>query len=432
MSYNGNAVEELVIKKLKKLNTSLVSRQFFALKKGIGLAPSLFRNLPAEELILKVIGKNHEKFVEDINMMKGSFVKAAQMLSLYGEHFLPSEVRDFISQLQSQGHYLDWEQMSPLIHQDIQNKLEISESPLAAASIGQVHRARYCDKEVVLKIQYRGIRDAIDLDLKLLKFLISSLKVLPKKINLDPIYQEIRENLIMEMDYKRELSVQQKFKELLDEPGIYVPEVYPEISDNMVLASEFCQGTLLSSQQVRKLDQEIKNSIAIRIFKLFFYELFHFNLIQTDAHPGNYLYDKDKDRLVIIDFGSVRGFDEQAINHYQRMIKSFYHGSKDDFLQVFHEMIEMNKSEVEINEDELWEYCFFITKPIRENNFDWASTEHANKVFELAQRTLKNSKVKTPPNQFLFIDRKVVGLFFLMKTLDAKFNAREIVGEFLD
>lgn len=398
----------------------------------MGVAPAILKSAPPEQLILKLIGKDKEKFVDDISMMKGSFVKAAQMLSLYGEHFLPSEIKDFISQVQSSGHYLEWEKLQRLVPQKIKEEIEISPEPLAAASIGQVHRGKYGEEEVVLKIQYDGIRQAIDLDLKLLKFLISSLKILPKKINLDPIYDEIKKNLIREMDYQEELQTQLKFKELLNDDGYYVPKAYPELSNDSVLVSEYCSGALLSSPQVKNLDQEKKNDIAKRIFRLFFLELFNFNLIQTDAHPGNFLYDKKKDQLILIDFGSVRSFDPEVVEKYQNLIRSFYHDDKDLFMSTFQDMIDSTGAVVSLNLEELWDYCHFVTIPVRQDDFDWSDTSHAQEIYDKAQKTINKAEVKTPPHQFLFIDRKVVGLFFLMKTLDAKFNAREVLSEFVD
>ena len=379
-----------------------------------------------------MIGKDKAKFVDDIGAMKGSFVKAAQMLSLYGEHFLPSEVRDFIAQVQAQGHYLEWEKIKKLIPQKTLDAVEISPEPLAAASIGQVHRGKYGDKEVVLKIQYEGIRKAIDLDLKLLKLLLNSLRILPKKINLDPIYEEIKKNLIREMDYVEEIKTQEKFKELLNSEGYYIPQVYPELSTETVLVSEFCQGVLLSTPQIRNLEQSKKNDIAKRIFRLFFLELFEFNLIQTDAHPGNFLYDKKNDLLTLIDFGSVRSFDQSVVDQYKDLIRSFYLDDEDLFKNTFQNMIDTSGAVVSIDLDDLWEYCHFVTKPVREGVFDWSDSQHAKEIFDLAQTTIHKADVNTPPHQFLFIDRKVVGLFFLMKTLDAKFNAREVLGEFVN
>lgn len=413
------------------MNTSLFSRQFFALKKGLGVAPALLRSAPAEELILKLIGKDREKFIDDVSQMKGSFVKAAQMLSLYGEHFLPKEMKDFISQVQSEGHYLEWSQLAKLIPSETLSKIEISPQPLAAASIGQVHRGLYQGQEVVLKVQYEGIRQAIDLDLRLLKLLLRSLRILPKKINLDPIYDEIKKNLIREMDYEEELATQMKFKESLQSDHYYIPKAYPEVSSHNVLVSEFCSGALLSSSQVKNLPQEKKNDIAQRIFRLFFLELFELNLIQTDAHPGNFLFDKKTDQLILIDFGSVRSFDKTVIKKYQNLIKSFYLDDESLFKETFQDMLDSTGAVVSIDLDDLWEYCRFVTIPIRQEEFDWSDSTHAEAVYQKAQKTILKADVKTPPHQFLFIDRKVVGLFFLMKTLDAKFNAKSVLAEFI-
>lgn len=353
------------------------------------------------------------------------------MLSLYGEHFLPKEMKDFISQVQSEGHYLEWSKLKNLIPIEVHQKIDISSEPLAAASIGQVHRGVYQGQEVVLKIQYEGIRQAIDLDLRLLKLLMRSLRILPKKINLDPIYDEIKKNLIREMDYKEELATQVKFRDSLQSDQYYIPKAYPEVSTENILVSEYCSGALLSSSQIKNLSQDKKNDIARRIFRLFFLELFELNLIQTDAHPGNFLFDKKTDKLILIDFGSVRSFDDAIIKKYQNLIKSFYLDDETLFKNTFQDMLDSTEAIVSIDLNDLWEYCRFVTIPIRQDEFDWSDSTHAEEVYKKAQKTILKADVKTPPHQFLFIDRKVVGLFFLMKTLDAKFNAKNILAEFI-
>lgn len=417
------------MKKLDSIKNSRISRGLFAIRSTARMLPSLLFADDADprEVLKNLIGSSVEKFVSEVGELKGSMLKAAQILSLYGEYYLPEEVNEVLKKVQSQTHYLSWEKIFPLIPASFHDELDIDKAPLAAASIGQVHRAviKKTGKEIVLKIQYPGIRKAIDLDMKLIRGFLSLAKVLPKKVNLDPIYAEIRRVLIEEMDYELERKKHCEYQKLLhDVPGCYVPKLYPQFSTADIIASEFIEGVHLSG--LSDLPQEKRNQIGETLFRLFLREIFVSNLIQTDSHPGNYLYRPGQ--VVLLDFGACLRYSDEAIGNYRSLIEELFHGNKEKFLNRL-TAIAGKDGEFAFDPDLLWEYCKLAASPLQSEDFDWGETKLPDELYPLAMKLVTTTTVETPPHEFIFLDRKLLGLFSLLRTLGARFNVRALALE---
>ena len=163
------------MKKLSKIKNGFLSRNSGLLKLAVKSGVSILRNSDAPEKVLKsLIGKDVEKFVSDLSHYKGSITKAGQLLSLYGEYYLPSELNTYLRKLQASTHYLEWDVIKEQIPVQYLADLDIAKTPLAAASIGQVHKVKLKEQsqEYVMKIQYKGIDKAIDTDIFFLKLLL--------------------------------------------------------------------------------------------------------------------------------------------------------------------------------------------------------------------------------------------------------------------
>lgn len=418
------------MKKLLQLKSSGISRGLFAAKSAARMIPSLLsRETDPRVLFRELIGSSINQFVDDVGELKGSILKAAQILSLYGEYYLPPEINEILKKVQSQGHFLGWEKVLPLIHPSILSAIEIETTPVAAASIGQVHRGKVIatGETVAVKIQYPGIRKAIDLDMRLIRTIFSMSRVLPKKINLDPIYREIRKVLIEEMDYVHEARKHAAYLELTKEiPGCSVPALYPEFCNAQVITSEFIDGIPLSS--LPDLPQEERNRMGETLFRLFLHEIFRGNLIQTDSHPGNFLYRKGE--IVLIDFGACLEYSERDLKNYRSLLIEMYRGNKESFL-VSLDAITKDKGKYEVDRDLLWRYCELAGSPLRSESFDWGATTLPDELVPIATEMVMSASIETPPHEFIFLDRKVLGLFSLLRSLRANFNVKAIAEEYL-
>jgi predicted unusual protein kinase regulating ubiquinone biosynthesis (AarF/ABC1/UbiB family) len=418
------------MKRIEKIKNSTLGRGLFAARSAIRMLPSLLNgDENPTEMFKSLIGKSIDQFVNEVGELKGSLLKAAQILSLYGEYYLPSEVNEVLKKVQSQGHYLGWDKISPFISEKIKKDFTIDELPIAAASIGQVHRAKHrqTSKEVVLKIQYPGVKKAIDLDIKMIKSFLSLGKFLPQKMNLDPIYGEIRRVLMEEMDYELECKKHIHYKEIMaNVKGIHVPEVYSEYSDDKVIVSEYIQGTSFSDLDKMNLSQAERNHLGASFFFLFFKEIFGGDLIQTDCHAGNYLY-RDGE-LVLIDFGATLYYPEKTLTQYRELIRTVYNGEREKFFKV---LWSVSDDKIELNQDLLWEYCLLAASPLSSEDFDWASTTLPDDISPKASQLMKTSRIDSPPHQFIFLDRKLLGLFSMLRLLKARFNVKAIVEDFM-
>lgn len=419
------------MKKLNNLKNTALSRGFFAARSAARMLPSLISGeKDPKEIFKDLIGASIHQFVDEVGELKGSILKAAQILSLYGEYYLPKEINDVLKKVQSQSHYLAWDKIAHLIPEKLHREIEINQSPLAAASIGQVHRGKIkaTGEEVVLKIQYPGIKKAIDLDMKIIKTFLSMGKVLPKKMNLDPIYGEIKKVLIEEMDYEHEAKKHAEYIELMKGvPGCKVPKIYPEYSSKEVITSEFVEGNPLS--HLPELSQEERNRIGETLFRLFLHEIFRGQLIQTDSHPGNFLYREGE--IYLIDFGACLSYPEKELSQYRKLVSELYSGNKETFMKQLDEVVSKGKGAYEIDPDLLWKYCQLASSPLRSENFDWGTTKLPDELLPLANELVTNSSIEVPPHDFIFLDRKLLGLFSLLRSINATFDVKAISEMYL-
>ncbi|MGH8428985.1 MAG: ABC1 kinase family protein, partial [Solimonas sp.] len=268
---------------------------------------------------------------DELGQLKGSVMKAGQMLSLYGQYFLPEEAVTVLSTLQDDTPPVDWKVVLPVLERGIGRDklrdLEVDETPLAAASLGQVHRARRRRDglEIVVKIQYPGVADAIESDIKTLSRLLMMTRLAPKGLDLEPVFNEVREMLHREVDYETERHFTQTFAEKLkDDPRFVVPRVLGEYCSDRVLTTSFERGYHVRDAVVQGLSQERRNALSWGFLELFMKEFFRWHMVQSDPHFGNYRIRPDEDgqdRIVLLDFGATRVFGRGFVESYADIVR---------------------------------------------------------------------------------------------------------------
>lgn len=381
-------------------------------------------------------------FSQEIGQLKGSLMKAGQMLSMYGEHFFPPEVNQFLKTLQQDSPPLSWEAIEPVLARELgperMARLTIDPEPVAAASLGQVHRAvvKGSGDVLALKIQYPGVDQAIESDLKALRMLLTMIQAVPKDLDLSPLFAETKSMLQQEVDYELEAHWTHRQAEMLaDDPRFAVPGVRAEFCTRRVLATEFQEGVRIDSPEVASLPLERRNRLAASLLDLYFRELFQWRFVQTDPHPGNYrlrLSDDGNDQWVLLDFGATRGFPEEFVNSYRNLIRAALFKDRPAFMAAALEL-----RFVEADDDpellRLFEtFCFALVEPFRADTYDWKNTDLPQRTSQAALEILRNFKWRTPPREILFLDRKTGGIFVMMGILGANFSAREILLKYLD
>lgn len=265
--------------KLAKLTAKLSVR---AVGHSLGKwAPDWIHEKGNPESLRRYLGAQASLLTNELGQLKGSVMKAGQLLSTYGEHFLPPEVNQFLKSLQSESTPLEWSEIEKVLKRELGKEkldlLEIDPTAWAAASLGQVHRAkiRTTGEEVALKIQYPGVDRAIETDLAFLRLIFQITDIFPTGFQSEPIMNEIRQMLTRELDYNLEFTATKWFHEKLEsEPYIQVPKVYEDFSTRAILTTEFIASLPVDDIQVRSWPQSVRNKIAELFLSVYMCELF--------------------------------------------------------------------------------------------------------------------------------------------------------------
>lgn len=403
------------------------------------------------------------QFVRELSELKGGLMKAGQLLSVYGEHFFPAEINDILKTLQADSRVVAFSVMSKRIAaalgRDRFARLKIEPRPLGAASLGQVYKVKVYPvaagrgqaQTMALKVQYPRLARAIEADLATIKKLTTVLKLLPDSQRYNQVYDEVKTMLYREMDYTRELKAYQKYAQLLaDDPILRVPRVYPEFSTKTILAMECIQGRRLDDPVVGSISQERRNQFALGIMRLLYEEIFVWRMVQTDPHIGNFLVQLKEDgypqdALYLLDFGAVRRFGSYYIGHFRDMARSaiencpadiIHHGTQLGFLKST-DSLEMQELFVKIAltavQPFLVEYAGEgkLDGSYGEHEYDWSELMVIHEISKLARNAVFAFKLRPPPREALFIDRKLVGTVTLLKMLRAKLGPRKLALAYL-
>jgi predicted unusual protein kinase regulating ubiquinone biosynthesis (AarF/ABC1/UbiB family) len=390
----------------------------------------------------------------DLGELKGSLMKAGQMLSMYGEHFLPPEANELLKSLQSQSPPLDWPQIKNTLETEFTAeqlaRLEIDENSIGSASLGQAHRAKIkaTGEEIVLKIQYPGVDKAIDSDLKALRSFMSTLRILPKNIRTDHIFDEVRAMLTQEMDYEQEINETEKYRARLSGDERYiVPKIYREFCSKKVIATSFERGLSPDDPLVTALSPQRRNRLALNFLDLYLRELFDWGIIQTDPHLGNYKIRIDKngnDQLVLLDFGAIRTYEEHFLVTYRKMVRSALFNDLEGLHQASLQLGFTKSGDdpglLKIYED----FCLTTVEPFiafgdprntkgqinAAGEYDWKNTDLPQRLTRLVFQMIQKFEVRPPPREILFIDRKTGGVFIFCSVMKAQINSRNIMLQY--
>src|SRR4051794_23920502 len=262
------------------------------------------------------------ELVDQLGQMRGAAMKVGQLLSMAEFDGLPddqrTELESKLATLRDDIPPVPFAKLEKLMRAELGGPLSsvfsaFDERALAAASIGQVYRATTLDgDEVVVKVQYPGVAEAVDSDLRSATLLLPLLKRLAPNLDAKPLFAELRERIGEELDYELEAQQQRRIERLYrGHPFISVPRVRTDLSTGRVLVSEFIEGERFEA--VRELDQPQRDRYGEIVFRFFFGLLYRRRIALGDPHPGNYLLRPDG-RLAFLDYGLVRDFGPARID----------------------------------------------------------------------------------------------------------------------
>lgn len=365
--------------------------------------------------------------------MKGALMKIGQMAS-YLDHGLPEPLRLALTQLQSEAPPMSAELAARTITEELGRPpqdlfLEWDPVPIAAASIGQVHRAITTDgRAVAVKVQYPGVADAIAADLGNADLLFGALGLAFPGLDPDPITAELRTRITEELDYRQEARNQQLFADYYaGHPFIHIPSVLAELSTGRVLTSELVTGSTFA--EAVTWDERERDLIGETMFRFVFGSLYRLRAFNGDPHPGNYLFHGDG-RVTFLDFGLVRRFSDEEMANFQRMITEMV---LNDDLVAFRRAVEDNgllARNAPVTTAEVGEYfSHFYTFVRRRGRFTWSTDYASATVRQTFNASSPVTRHTTVPASFVLIQRINLGLYALLGQLEATADWRIIAED---
>lgn len=378
---------------------------------------------------------------KSLSELKGAAMKAGQFLSLDLDNYFPPEAIEILSQLQSAATAHPLEEIEQALSSEIgserkQEITSISKTPIGVASIGQVHKARYKNFDIAIKVQYPGVSNSVESDLKVLKSLAMTLcKITGRKMNLDPLFNEIRSVLEQELDYEKEAHYQYLFEKKIseitsaDEVQFKVPKIIPELCTKRVLASSFESGQLLRTWLKSGPGLNDRTKLGRAILDLYFHEFFDWGMVQTDPNWGNFLVEKtdSKLKICVLDFGATRTYSRDFIKNYILLLEYSTSGRQKDLRDLAIQFGLIDPRESEVAFEALEKMIASATKPFfsqtpNSNKFDFANPIHTAEAQALTKALIKEVVYSPPPYGLIFLHRKLAGVYSVLKALELQLD----------
>ena len=395
----------------------------------------------AEARNLLLTGANAKRLAKRLSSMRGAAMKLGQLLSLEGEDLLPAEVAQALSVLRADGDAMPVAQLHRVLGQAYgkgwqERFQEFDEDPIAAASIGQVHRAVTRDgRRIVLKIQYPGIARSIHSDVDNLASALRLTRLLPGEIELDEILAEAQRQLRLEADYLEEAESLKRYGELLGSaPEFVVPDVHADLTTRHVLAMDHLPGRPLEDVCGAEHSQERRDRAATALLGLLLRELFEFRFVQTDPNFANYLWLPDTDQIGLLDLGAAREVNPELSRNYARLCRAGMLGDRREMLDVAYAMGLLTGSPGRAQREAFVDFMLLAAEPFRRSgHYDFSQSNVPVRAREAAaQLALRHGFVQPPPPDVLFLQRKLGGSFLLCARLGARVEVRTLLEEALE
>ncbi|KAG5061803.1 hypothetical protein JHK85_002986 [Glycine max] len=339
--------------------------------------------------------KNAERLALALCRMRGAALKIGQMLSIQDESLVPAPILAALEIVRQGADVMPKSQLNQVLNAELgpgwsSKLISFDYEPIAAASIGQVHKAVMKDgMQVAMKIQYPGVGDSINSDIENVKLLLNYTNLIPKGLYLDRAIKVAKEELSRECDYKLEAANQKRFRDLLTgTDGFYVPIVVDNISSKRVLTTEL-----------------------------------------TDPNWGNFLFDEVTKTINLIDFGAARDYPKRFVDDYLRMVLACANGDSDGVIEMSRRLGFLTGMESDVMLDAHVQAGFIVGLPFsRPGGFDFQSTNITQSISHLGATMLKH-RLTPPPDEAYSLHRKLSGAFLACIKIGAVVPCRELLLE---
>lgn len=377
-----------------------------------------------------------ESIARELDRMKGIAMKAGQVLS-YFEGMLPVSTHEALRVLQTGVTAMPYPRVVEVLAEEFGRPPEelfesFEREPAAAASIGQVHRARFEGRDVAVKIQYPHLAETIEADFRRLRP-FSRLVSLGTAVDGPGIADDIAAHLAEECDYRAEAASQEWFREAWsDDPRIAIPAVVPERSSRRVLTTAWAEGDDFYAFAERAGEPE-RHAAAATLLRFAFGSLFGLGRANADPHPGNYVFPPGAPRdapIVFLDFGCVHRFGAAFLETERNLARAVLDDRPDEFRRRL-DASGLVASPRGFDYDLQWRMQRLQYAPFGDPEFEY-STRFVREVMELSGPSNPNLRRLAVTDEWVWYQRLVWGLHAVLARLGARGPFDELFREMLD
>lgn len=376
---------------------------------------------------------NVTRVADQLAKMRGAAMKIGQLVSMDTGDMLPPELAQIMARLRDDAHFMPPAQLKKVLGAQwhagwLRDFARFDVRPIAAASIGQVHRAQTRDgRDMAIKVQYPGVARSIDSDLANVGALIKMSGMLPKGFALTPYLEEAARQLHEETDYLREASCLNRFRALLaGAEGFVLPHVHEDWSTESILAMSFVEGRPIEDAQ--SADEGRGNLIMERLIDLTLRELFEFKLMQSDPNFANYRYDPDTAAIVLLDFGATREISEEISTFYKDLFISGLSGNRSVVQELCVTIGFIDEKTSTAHREQVFDLVDMAFDGLRVPILDFGDMTHT-RAMQIKGEALARDGFVPPvlPMEVLYLQRKFAGMFLLGARLKAKLPVADML-----
>ncbi|MGY6636944.1 MAG: ABC1 kinase family protein [Erythrobacter sp.] len=393
-------------------------------------------SINARDLILTP--GNVQRLTDRLSHLRGAAMKMGQMISLDAGDFLPEELSKILATLRDQANFMPTKQLDQVLKAewgaDWRKQFRwFNPRPIAAASIGQVHKALTRDgQELAIKVQYPGVAKSIDSDVDNVVTLLKIAGFAPPELEMEKLMAAAKKQLHEEADYQREGAQMQLYREqLADVPGFVVPRLHEGLTRGSILAMSFEEG--VGIEELGNEPAERRDEVFARLIRLVARELFDFGVMQTDPNFANFRYRRETGEIVLLDFGACRPVDPVVANGYRGMLEAGLKGNAEEVLKATIEAGFMMPIVAEKHPERVNKMIDIVINEMRADApFDFGDRAFIPLLRDEGMAIAQDKDTWAfPPIETLFVQRKVSGTALLGARLKAKVNIRRITEEVL-